>query len=390
MKTFNSKFNLVAMLFAIAMFFATSINVTAQIRTTKPVKTDKTVIKTVKPIGTNSTLMRKPLGSTMEQQTNTTTDGATDTIVYAAGYIDGHGGVLWVNNDPYPVRKDNQTFFAYSVFVSDNNVYTVFTEDYVPFISRNGNISELSHIQGKIYYPTSVFVVNNVIYVLGQEKNPSDNFENKIVLWKNGVKQYITDGKNPGCPTSLFVSGDKIYITGFESPVNNPSQKQYKLWMPDNEPTYNFPEDFRANSICVSNGNIYVAGEQGIQVAVWKNNNVTIVPNTTNCRAYAISVFGDDVYLAGTALNLQTTKFFIRVWKNGVPTDYSDGLHEAFATSMFVAGDDVYVSGYEWNDNIKMVAKIWKNGVATSLSDGTSNAEANCVFVQKINKIIPQ
>jgi hypothetical protein len=47
----------------------------------------------------------------------------------------------------------------------------------------------------------------------------------------------------------------------------------------------------------------------------------------------------------------------------------SDGTTDVFATSVFVSGNDVYVTGYEAN-GINQIAKLWKNNVATDLPDG--------------------
>ena len=68
-------------------------------------------------------------------------------------------------------------------------------------------------------------------------------------------------------------------------------------------------------------------------------------------------------------------------WKNGVATTLSNGVDEAAAYSVVVAGTDVYVAGFQ-NSASKSVAKTWKNGVATSLTNGSTDAEALCIFIQ--------
>jgi hypothetical protein len=52
------------------------------------------------------------------------------------------------------------------------------------------------------------------------------------------------------------------------------------------------------------------------------------------------------------------------LWKNGAMQNITNAKHawDADATSVFVHGGDIYVSGRENN-----IAKVWKNGVALLL-----------------------
>jgi hypothetical protein len=80
------------------------------------------------------------------------------------------------------------------------------------------------------------------------------------------------------------------------------------------------------------------------------------------------------VYVIGNTVNNPSVK----LWKNNVVQNLTDGTHEAKANSVYVLNNDVYVAGREEN-----VAVVWKNGVSKNLSDETNNAEATSVFVVK-------
>jgi len=86
------------------------------------------------------------------------------------------------------------------------------------------------------------------------------------------------------------------------------------------------------------------------------------------------------VYAAGFGTG--TAGAVARLWKNGVVVPITSGATESGAVSVFVAGTDVYVAGYERNAVGTAVSKVWKNGVATSLTNGTFIGEADAVFVK--------
>lgn len=72
----------------------------------------------------------------------------------------------------------------------------------------------------------------------------------------------------------------------------------------------------------------------------------------------------------------------LRVWKNGVPSNISDGIKTALPRDFFVEGDNVYVVGCQDDANGIRQASLWKNGVKSSLSNGTGQNYANGIFVQ--------
>ncbi|MBK8353013.1 MAG: hypothetical protein IPL21_15515 [Saprospirales bacterium] len=93
-----------------------------------------------------------------------------------------------------------------------------------------------------------------------------------------------------------------------------------------------------------------------------------------------------DVYIAGYQYN-DNGHAVAKYWKNGIAVTLSDGTHDELAISIFVVGNDVYVLGVSY-ESTKLIVKYWKNGVATYLTDGTFRAYADKITVVNNNVYI--
>jgi hypothetical protein len=219
-------------------------------------------------------------------------------------------------------------------------------------------------------YANSVYVTSSGVYVAGGDSGG-------VKLWVNGVPTSLTTFATAN---SVFVSGSDVYVAGggIDRPISLAG-----VWL-NGEPT-TFTRQGSANSVYVTGSGVYIAGDvDGENLAtLWKNGVATFLRDSINyTTANSVFVLGSDVYVAGTMGNVAT------VWKNGVATSLTDAASPpSSAHSIFVSGSDVYVAGEETSTgpdpvwNITSIAKVWKNGVATSLTDGTYNAWASSVFV---------
>lgn len=136
---------------------------------------------------------------------------------------------------------------------------------------------------------------------------------------------------------------------------------------------------------------VYIAGStettdislsQNSIAAYWKNGIITKVSDSTiNAGAYAITVVGTDIYVAGYISTSLTSNHIAVYWKNGVMTKLTDGSTFAYANSIAVQGANVYVGGMVTNGSNKYVATLWKNNTPTNLGDGTTDSFLGAIAV---------
>ena len=121
-------------------------------------------------------------------------------------------------------------------------------------------------------------------------------------------------------------------------------------------------------------------GSGAVAVAkYWKNGQaIPLTDGTRQAYANCISISGSDVYVAGQE-SANSTPFYIasnyiaKYWKNGVAVLLTNASSDAWANSITVVDNNVYVAGYE-----NGIAKYWKNGQSVSLSQGECDFHCRC------------
>lgn len=215
------------------------------------------------------------------------------------------------------------------------------------------------------------------VYVAGWESNGAGT---EARLWRNGEVQVLSGGVNGGLATGVAVAGQDVYVSGG---VNGGAANEATYWK-NGTPVALTDGSSQAFSeaIAVSGEDVYVAGYQSLGGApiatVWKNGVPTaLTDGTRSADALAVAISGVDVYVAGYEIGITEvapgsflTTLIAKIWKNGIATALSDGGQPAWASSVVIAGTDVYVAGRVWNGGV-FVATVWRNGNQLSLTDGT-------------------
>ena len=185
-------------------------------------------------------------------------------------------------------------------------------------------------------------------------------------------------------PLKIFKDGNfhlgkpVVLVAGYES---NGTNNVATYWIDGQEiKLSDGTHNASANSIFVSNNDIYVAGSDNGAV-YWKNNREIRLPADD---ATSVFVSGNDVYVAGSYnYNISDTPKAV-YWKNGTEVlldrDNVYGYWGGFGVnSIFVSGNDVYAAGYEGPN-----AVYWKNGkeiYLTSSTIGTAFIHARSIYV---------
>ncbi len=244
-------------------------------------------------------------------------------------------------------KKDNQQKNTKTV---PSGVYVAGTRKDTAVFWKDGVVNKLPMFSAPSR-ATGIYVTDKAIYVCG-----FDGYH--AALWVNGVETTLAG--NPSQASSVYVSGNDVYVAGLDNfiPV---------YWKNGKELTLNRDANSTGGyvyGIYVANGDVYVAGAeyfgppiiaQYATPVIWKNGAPTRLLNTSdNSFAWAVAVSGNDVYAIGN-VNSEGV-----MWKNGVETVLAP---VGFATSLFISGNDVYVGGLTSTD---LFITYWKNGVETA------------------------
>lgn len=264
----------------------------------------------------------------------------------------------------------------------------------VATVDENGKVTGISQGQTLINAFISDEVSTNClvnvspsVFAVGFEQ--TDN-QTVAKLWKNGIATNLNEGPPFSAATSVFVDGVDVYVCGI---IDNgfPTAVVWKngelLYQLSDGSTY-----AGASSIFVYEGDVYVTGSEELgqnnisSARVWKNGNVYgTLTNGINVEEGAagedIFVNETGVYTVGYEESPQNINGTPKLWEDNIQIDLTDEQYHGRAQSVFAVGSDVYVAGYENNENDVTLAKVWINGEATTLTDGSNDAEAYSVFV---------
>ncbi len=243
---------------------------------------------------------------------------------------------------------------------------------------------------------TEVLIYNNDVYVLGMFSDSTANGEiGTIKYWKNGVATTVVTGLTGGglINASFDIYNNDVYVSCVEDTATN----QNRYWKNGVAVTLNLGNFDRANveDIQVVNGNVYTSGTARNTIeskaVYWVNGVLSVIPNSSG-DSYSeggMYVSGNDVYILGR------DSLGDVYWKNGIKTilSFQAPHNTAFANSIFVQNNDVYVAGSQYLYNPQTGADYsnatyWKNNAINRLTNYSFNDLADLYDIFVKNNIV--
>ncbi|WP_271766735.1 cadherin repeat domain-containing protein [Aquimarina algiphila] len=313
---------------------------------------------------------------TVSVSDGTTTTSATITInvtnvanVYLVGSLNGKGIVLKDGEDITPSILENESNTIVDLSVQGNDIYVISTET---LYKNNTAINIINNISN-VSFLSDMHIIGEDVYICGNEKISGTSIAR---VWRNGNPINLSNGNNEAYALSVFVEGTDVYVAGFadsSSSMNNTAV----VWKNGTiTELTDGSSSSMANAVYVRNGDVYVAGYDttgggGAQVALWKNNTKINLSNGNHSIANDIYVTEDnDIYTCGYETIGQV--LHPKVWRNNEETNLASSIGGEIlaATKVSVFEDDVYVLGRAINPQTNMKeSTIWKNGEATYMGN---------------------
>ena len=286
--------------------------------------------------------------------------------VYVVGY-EGRFATVWKNSEYFASTSENSIGTVNSIYISGKEVYMVGslkseTSEQSGVFWKNGEPDENAYGNDL----RSVFVWNDNVYIAGNNRV----YKNKEQILYDQYAMF----------NSVFVFYGDAYVVSGHTLWKNGTREDLEIIYEGNY----YGTSGNLNSVYVSgSGDVYVAGKGyiiGLQVACfWENGVFQKLSDNKKGEANSVVVSDNNVYIAGYEGGYEGG--YATLWKNGIAQKLSSV--ESNANCVFVVGNDVYVVGYEQVAPNRNKAVLWKNGVAQYLTDGVLDAKAMSIFVVK-------
>jgi hypothetical protein len=254
-----------------------------------------------------------------------------------------------------PTLSSEKSITAFSFGTIDNPGLTavvdgVITSDTIRVLFPNGTV--LTSLK-----PTITYTGKSVSPASKTSQDFSSTIQYTVTAEDGSTKKYTVLTTTSG----TWLDSANIHIVGRENGYIYYWKNGYK-----NSLGTTTNGNGNANAVVVSGTDVYVVGRIGFTAKLWKNGVLTNLTNGLfSSDAKAITVVGNDVYIAGFDFDDNE----IVMWKNGVRSVVANGVPLTYnGMGIGVSGNDVYICG-----NIDYHAYVWKNGVSTKLSDSSSS-----------------
>lgn len=244
----------------------------------------------------------------------------------------------------------------------------------------------------------AIVVNNGDVHVVGVSRDAND--KEIAAYWKNQkfvplpIKRDNAGNNQTSSASGIAVSNGNVYIFPY-----HPGHEVSYYYLKNGLET-NFSQTVYRTQVYdpinfVSGNDIYVA-MNGHDAGYWKNGVKVILDDKMKgqdrVQVSSIFVSGNDVYVSGyktyaSKSGDNTNKTMALYWKNGQEVILSTGSGRfggRSASSIYVSGNDVYVAGFSQDENTSASRAVyWKNGREIVLAEGSTFTQAVAIAVSE-------
>lgn len=299
--------------------------------------------------------------------------------VYVAGF-EGNRAVLWTNGVPRYLTDGNTPASATAVFVKGKDIYVAGSENGKAVIWKNGGTGK--QLNGAAT-AKRIFMEGDDLYITGGPKIAAF-YGIKAVVWKQGTVVYESTN-SMGDVHSVFVSNGDFYAAGgYEADTEKGARYHLGLWKNNVRIGVDLDYDiipFGYNAmtdVFIQGNDVYAVGVVDGSPIMWKNGIKSYPEYSVYAMPSSICVSNSDVFVVGYQTNendysIDETVF----WKNGTQTIIPQMTYPG---NPFIYNSTLFIPGRNASDK---KAKLYVDGSTIDLTDGTQEAGANAVYVVK-------
>lgn len=343
----------------------------------------KTILKNI----LYCTLVLCIIACSKDDGTNTEEDINTQEGIVAGIYVVGYSNnkaVYWKSDEQITLPSGEVSQATGIYITSTNDIYISGFEKnnntfWKPIYWKNGEKVSLTTNDIDTYANDIAVANNGDVYVVGREVD--ENNITTAVYWKNGIKTQLSSSTSIANSIHINANND-VYISGNRGLVPVYWENGTEITLPFDS---SLSEAATSSIYVTDTEDIYISGfEKGPTVSwkwraiYWKNGQRIILPQQESIKSATTSsiyIHNNTIHIVGYEEEEGAT-----FWKNNKTTLTPDVLGVGSAVTVF--NNDVYIAGFDFNHS-NNTAVYWKNGFKTTLTDISGFARATDIAVIK-------
>ncbi len=323
-------------------------------------------------------------------------DAVTDKGIYYAA--------VWRNGAESLLTDGSHDGFCNSVCADDkNNIYVVGCEAvgdliddgyYEPYNQNVGilwkfNDKNPAQVERTVLSdgknatsPIAVAVSNGNVHIAGFD---TPVYDRRVIYWKNGEMQYLTDGTTDALAYCIWVDGDDVYIGGYIQPADNKQGGVATIWK--NGVAQSLTDGStvaKVNALYMDNGTLYAAGSEKPSGGRWKGvlwangERITDFTGYVGTEVTGLYVKNGDYIIEGNMTETgSATNICPYIWTKEGAQKISSEVSTCQGTALAVDGDDIYVAGSEYSMDMSTFEESYKSYVWKNKEPQTLETKSN-------------